>query len=594
MTKKISWLVVSCLMVVSLVLASCAVAPTPSPNPTPIPVPTPTPTPTTTPTPTPASGAPQYGGMITLTTKTFTNFEPYRRQNESLEITSYIYEKIAIGNPTIDRNEFGFTTSQGTPLRYLKPNLAESWEMPDLLTVIVHLKKGIRFQDIPPVNGREITADDVAWNYNRYIADPFIARTVFDLVDSAKATDKYTVEIKLKPPAVVDTLRPLIDETNSLFVAKECLGAKGEIDDWRKMVGTGPYMIQDFVSDSAVTLKKNPNYWAYDERYPQNRLPYADNIKYLIITDYSTWLSALRSGKIDRQYSVLWQDAASLKKTNPELRIKECAAEYGYIYRMRYDKAPFTDVRVRQAINMSVDRETIVKSFYGGSAYPYTGEISRGNAEWTPYEKLPDKPKWTTVSVKEVLSYNPEKAKKLLAEAGYPNGFKTNITNCPTSPYTAPGLTALFQSYLKAIGIDAEIKNYERATFDTVRYGKQHDQMIMSWNGMAAPLDSMLSRVYDPTHIYNTGVIYDPVFQKMYDIARKTFDDATRIPLVTELNMYCLETGTLVSLPWTNVSYVWQPWLGGYAGEVSLGASGQGALFARCWIDNKLKKSMGY
>ncbi len=281
-----------------------------------------------------------------------------------------------MGDWTIDRKIFGFFTKTGdTPIAYLRGQLLESWEAPDNLTVICHVRKGIRFQDKPPVNGREFTADDLVWNLQRIIKSPFTDKRGIEYVQSLTTLDKWTVEIKLKPPPVVDVVRPILDHNDSSCIAKESVGKSGEIEDWRNIVGTGPFVMEDFVRTSSVTFKKNPNYWAYDELHSKNRLPYADMVKILIIPDIVTQEAALRTGRVDQVMEIGWQVADNLKKTNPQLLFNTTPQANPTVFRPRVDKKPFDDVRVRQALSMAMDRLEIAATFYGGYATPYKGAI---------------------------------------------------------------------------------------------------------------------------------------------------------------------------------------------------------------------------
>ncbi len=486
MKRKFAWLVISCLMILSLVLASCATEPKPTPTLTPTQSPTlnPTPTPTPTPTPSPtsnsattANGEPQYGGVIISSATTHTYFDTYRYERNSDMNLSLCYQRLDTGNWAVDRKVYDFAMSVGAlPPEHQGGCLAESWEMPDPLTIIIHVRKGVKWQDKPPVNGREFTADDVVWNFERYIKDPFIDRQYILVIASAKALDKYTVELKIAPPRFQGLPTIVLNVVSLFFMPKESLDSTGEIRDWKKVVGTGAFILADYVPDSGLTFTKNPNYWGNDERHPDNRLPYADGAKILIIPDISTLLSALRTGKIDVYDKVSWQDANSLKITNSEMKIKGLDST-AYHFKVRTDKAPFTDIRVRQAMQMAVDLKEIAKTFYGGTTLIYRGPIEPFHTGvYIPYDELPDKPMFTNLSLKELLTYNTEKANKLLAEAGYPNGFKTN---CIATRVRAPDLPELFQSYMKAVGIDVEIKYYESAVYDSLRAGKSHDQILL-------------------------------------------------------------------------------------------------------------------
>ncbi len=602
MKKGIIWLFLSCFLIVCTLMASCAPT-TPSTTTTSPPTATSKTTAPSTitslptsapPTKTTAGEEPQYGGIATLSREMLMVFDPYRFETNSARIQSFIFEKLVVGDWAVDRAKFDFPSTLGsTPLVYLRGALAESWESPDPLTLILHVRKGIKWQNKPPVNGREFVADDIAWNIERDRLSPFFDRTYMDYIQSVKALDKYTVEIKFKPPPTVELVRGVLDALHLFFVPRECVGTGGtEIEDWRKMVGTGPFMIADFVPDSAVILKKNPDYWGYDELHPKNQLPYVDEVKVLLIRDPATRMSGLRTGKIDRIMEVLWQDAESLKKTNKELLSRQCPTESPPSYRMRWDKEPFTDVKVRQALSMAIDRTKIASTFFGGYALPYSGLLAPVHGElYTPYDKLPDKPMWTTKSVKEVLSYNPEGAKKLLAEAGFPNGFKTHIdTSSMVAPSLPTGLPELLQSYLAAIGVQADIKVHEWGAFNTLRYGKQHTAIISHWNTTYANPTQLFMWFADPTLTFALACVNDPVYKATYNKTMQTFDDTARAKQIKELDYYSLEHAFSIPMPFPQVTTFWQPWFKGYRGEGNLGENNKGPIFARIWIDQSQKK----
>ena len=132
----------------------------------------------------------------------------------------------------------------------------------------------------------------------------------------------------------------------------------GNLNDWHHAIGTGPFILTDFVSGSSATLVKNPNYWGYDERYPQNQLPYVDTLKFLIIPDNATALAAMRTGKIDVMDGMSLQDAQSMKKTNPEILQIPIPGTDATSIDPRNDKAPFNDIRVREAMQMAIDLPT--------------------------------------------------------------------------------------------------------------------------------------------------------------------------------------------------------------------------------------------
>ena len=192
------------------------------------------------------------------------------------------------------------------PLFALKGALAESWEQTDATTYVFNIRKGVYWQDKPPMNGRELTAKDVEHSFHRFLGlgsgftepSPLASELGKLPWESIEATDEYTVVMKLQEPRL--RALNLILDGNSMFIQPpEVIEQYGDISEWRNLVGTGPFMITDWILGSSVTYTKNPNYWGYDEKYPENRLPYFDEYKLLVTPDVSTILAALRAGKVD-------------------------------------------------------------------------------------------------------------------------------------------------------------------------------------------------------------------------------------------------------------------------------------------------------
>ncbi|MFC1984809.1 ABC transporter substrate-binding protein [Chloroflexota bacterium] len=576
MKQKIGLVIPSCLLMIALVLSSCA--------------------PADGPTTTPGAEKPQYGGTINTVTVRFKNIDPYRYDTESRYPLSIYLDRLLVGDWAVDRNKWSYSGWVGyTPVKFMKGALLENWEMPDLLTLVLHVRKGIHYQDKPPVNGREFTADDIAWNWERMKNSPFLDQTWLKRIEKITVLDKYTVELKLSPPEQVSSMWVnLLDSVHVFFIAKETVGSSGEVEDWKNMVGTGPFMIEDFIADSSLTFQRNPNYWGYDERNPKNQLPYADGVKVLIIPDDSTRQAALLAGRIDFLPRLDWQTGDQLKKNNPKIVMRQAVAGTNHGFAMRVDVAPFDDIRVRQACSMAINREAMVQSFFGGYATPYSGMVKElhGPPYWIPYDELPDKPMWTSVSAKDVLSYNPEKAKQLLAEAGYPNGLDT-VINAATDLQGAEGLPEIVQADLAKIGVRAKIEARPWGVMTAIFGSKEMDQMIEHMWSYAPDVLKYFSRTADHTIKWNYANVDDPVFTEMYKKASTNLDVEERGKQIREMNMYTIEHAFYIFMPNPQTVTAWWPWLKGYGGEGSLGGQNQGALLARLWVDQKLKAEMG-
>ena len=304
------------------------------------------------------------------------------------------------------------------PSDAIRGELAESWEWKESpLRVEIKLRKGIMFPDKPGVMAaRELIADDVVFSYNRLDKSPKKIAGYFDHVDKVEATDKHTV---------VFTFKDFNAEWDYRFgwgyyspiIPKEVADAGAT--NWKNVNGTGPFMLTDFVQGNSNTYTKNPIYWDKEKIGGQRyKLPFVDKIVYRTIKDEATFLTALRTAKLDMLEAIRWSAADDLKKSAPQLKWSRWLNMSGTFLAMRVDTKPFDDIRVRRALNMAVNKKEIVKAYYSGNAelfaYPqhpdYTGYFE-------PLEAMP-------ASVKELFTYNPDKAKKLLAEAGYPEGLQ--------------------------------------------------------------------------------------------------------------------------------------------------------------------------
>ena len=200
------------------------------------------------------------------------------------------------------------------------------------------------------------------------------------------------------------------------------------------------------------------SYWAFDEKFPENRLPYADEIQILIMPDAATRLAALRSGKIDWLRDQSAEQAEILQRTNPELLMTNSLNNRSTgSYSLDVRKPPFDDIRVRQAMQLALDIESINTALYNGLAWTTPLEtVGVPQTEFRiPFEEWPEE-------VKANYGYDPERAETLLDEAGYPRGadgirFKTTM-NAMDLPRMDLDYAQVAKDYWSQIGVDVEIK----------------------------------------------------------------------------------------------------------------------------------------
>lgn len=610
---RIAWLVLSFVVVLSLVLASCAPAPkptvpatptTPTPTPTPAPTPAPTPTPTSTPGKEMVKDSlgrlvekPRYGGVaITVLPNPPSGFDDFFLPQSTMYSLHLTNEELLGGDWAKGPTGTGESSwSQVTYVLKLEVGrIAESWEMPVPGTITFHIRKGIRWALDPRsvasrlVNGRELVAEDVAFSIRYTFANPigYGARTNPGWLESANATDKWTVVVKVKETAIdpAKGFQALIDYTK--IYPPEAVRQYGDMRDWRNSVGTGPFMLVDYVSGSSLTYEKNPNYWGRDPLHPANQLPYLDGVKTLIIADKSTQLAALRTGKIDVMNGVLLEDGESLIKANPALQRTKQLAVYVWVLYGRMDKPelPFKDIRVRRALMMAIDFKSIKDDYYGGNAvYPAwpVSPIPEFKDAYTPVEKMPE-------STQQLFSYNPEKAKQLLTEAGYPNGFKTEVLLQPE--YT--DMLSIVKANWAKIGVDLKLDEREYSVWLSIQQARAHKEMAMRYRtiGIAGKLNDLvpfmpdnLSFVDDPYITERRAGIY--AWEYMANAAKQG-------QLLKEAALYALDKAWAIPMPTPYTYTIWWPWVQNYHGEIAIG---YGDIYNYpIWIslDREMRKEM--
>ena len=195
------------------------------------------------------------------------------------------------------------------------------------------------------------------------------------------------------------------------------------MQDWRNVTGTGPYQLTDVLEGSSWTYTKIDDYWGFDPKYPDNRLPYADTVEYLIVNDPTAITSLMRSGQADfigfglNSHLTSVDSAVNLQKTNPDLVLHPYAYRSETAIGFNVQKEPWSDIRVRQALSLAIDQEAIAENYQQGwgDASP-VGPVGKAVLGYTvPFEEWPDE-------VKQYYRYDPEEAERLLDEAGYPRG----------------------------------------------------------------------------------------------------------------------------------------------------------------------------
>jgi ABC-type transport system substrate-binding protein len=239
---------------------------------------------------------------------------------------------------------------------------------------------------------------------------------------------------------------------------------------------------------------KNATYWDREKiGGTAYKIPFVDTLVYRTIKDEATQHTALRAGKLDILESIRWTAVDNLKKSAPALKWSKWLSMNGTFLAMRVDEKPFQDIRVRRALNMAVNKQEIVSAYYGGNAelfaYPMHPDYY---GYYEPLEKMP-------ASVKELFTYDPGKAKKLLTEAGYPNGFTVKNYFISKS-FFYPKVLTLAQEQLKKVGIIVDLQIVEHATYhENIR--KNLDPFVLYGGTRITDADPWLTLFFDSREI---------------------------------------------------------------------------------------------
>jgi peptide/nickel transport system substrate-binding protein len=540
---------------------------------------------------------PQYGGTLSLgmvyVTLSPLSWDPTDWPWKYAQDAGLMHESLMAADLSKSKRrggKYAFTADSWLPTDATRGELAESWKwLENPPRVEFKLRKGIMFPDKPGImKSREFVAQDVVANHNRMDKSPKKLPTVYDHIEKVEATDKHTVVFTFKNYFAEWDYRSGWGY-NASIVPQEIFDAAGGngAKDWKNHVGTGPFQLTDYVQSNSVTFTKNPIYWDKEQIGGQQyKLPFADKIIYRIIKDESAFLTALRTGKLDVLEGVRWSAVEELKKNAPALKWNRWLNTGGTFLSMRVDQKPFNDVRVRRALNMAVNKQEIVKAFYGGNAelfaYPMHPDYV---GYYEPLEKMTD-------SARELFVYNPDKAKALLAEAGYPRGFSFKVQVCACSPDHME-LLPLISAYLEKVGVKIEIQPMEYGAFLSSMTTRTHTAGYFMQNGHTNPTTS-IRKSFVTGQRWNPSGYSDPEFDKRMDTVYAERDESKRQLLIKIMTRDIVEKAPYIWLPVPYVYTAWWPWVKNYGGELRAGSERPGPIHARMWIDQDMKKKMGF
>jgi peptide/nickel transport system substrate-binding protein len=406
------------------------------------------------------------------------------------------------------------------------PSLAERWEVArDGLSYTFHLRKGVTFHD-----GTPFDAEAAAFSLDRVInpANPYnkfgrfiYATTRLGQIKSVEALDKYVLRINLKAP-----FAPLLDYlANDGHIVSPAAIKKHEKDIGANPVGTGPFKFVAWERGKRLVMERNPSYW--------KGAPKIEQLILVPMPEAQSRLIALRTGQVDFIEGVPPDNLADLKR-DANLTVAEgLSPQVWYVVLNTKRAKPLGDVRVRRALNHAVNKEAIVKDVLKGTGTVAVGPLSPLLA---PYA--------VTAREVTVYEYGPDKAKKLLADAGYPGGFDVTLSvpESGTGMQSPVAMATVIQANLAAVGVRVKLQNYEWGAYQKIRREGDFDMAAFSWTvGIGNP-DIILYAKFHSTEqasaqhpSYNNSYFADPEVDRALEQARLELDEGKRVAIYKQI-----------------------------------------------------------
>jgi peptide/nickel transport system substrate-binding protein len=454
-----------------------------------------------------------------------------------------------------------------------QPDLAESWEQPDELTVVLTVTPGVTWQDKPPVSGRAFVAEDAVYSLERAATpEPDYRRSSsFSSVSAWEAPDETTVRVVLSEAYV--PILSAISNKWSVMVAPEVVEQFGDLRSGESIIGTGPFLCDEANSSIGAKLSRNPNYYLPG-------LPYLDEIEYVTIVDEAARESAFRAGQYD--IDMASEADLSLWEGDEDLLIQsyEGSAFGMELIAGKVNEDPFTDIRVRQALDLAIDRDDMARAAWPGSSYKKAALW--GNTTWgLPTEEVEARPGYRSPKDEDIAE-----AISLMEAAGHGGGLnlRLNTTNA-YAQYHITRAEALAPQLAK-IGVNIEINVLEFGALKEAEVKKDFQYNLATY----AYFDDPDFPLYNSLHtngVRNYWNWSDPEYDALVEQQRGITDIEERREVIYEAQRYVLDQVPVSSDTWIIPTFVLvRNYVKGFKiGDYPWG--GTGWFLAETWVDRE-------
>jgi len=401
------------------------------------------------------------------------------------------------------------------------PELARSWEVSeDKKHITFHLREGVVFHD-----GTAFNAEAAKFNLDRLMnpSDATQVHTWFKEMESVDIIDDYTVRINMANPSAM--IMTVLTSKAGFMVSPAAMKQYGE-DYNMHPTGTGPFKLAEWIPGDHVLLTRNENYWEMGE--DGKPLPYLDELLVRVVADASVRLVEIQTGNIHLMQAV---PAESLDIVRNDTKLDVVRTPSSRIFRLytNFQQAPTDNLLVRKAINFAFDRKAMADALVPGQGFE------------SPFYYLPGSPEYDNYTP---YSYDPAKAKQLLAEAGYPNGLDLRLMLISREPDRT--MAPVVQSYLNAVGIRTKIEELERLVAIERATSGDFD-LYQAMAGLPQPATQILmENMWTTGGPWNRQWYSNPAYDALVEELRVTFDPQQRIKLFHDAQKMLLDDGEIV------------------------------------------------
>lgn len=527
---------------------------------------------------------PVYGGDMTIYFRNLmTEYDP-----SGPDIFNYAawYEPLFVLDWSKTDDTFSYLNMEN-----MKGQLAESWEWNEEdMTLTVTIRDDVYFQTLPEeydyYGGRKLTAADVEWSYDRLLGIGASDEPVFSMMDwpgtlymirDIDVVDDTTLVFYFNTDKELAINDFIVNSPNIVGPEWADLTAEQRAD-WHYCCGTGPFIIQDYVEGSAMTLVRNDNYYGCDERHPENKLPYLDSITLLKTMDNATLMAEFLSGEVSMVVDSEDVFTASEQEQIRNSMKAEDFVEYSNRISsrcliMKQTIEPLTHPEVRQALQYAIDLDSIASQYFQQEDWFVPGMFS----QVTPFSEVD----WSDGLYESYTTYDPDLARQLLAEAGYPNGFEMNMAFAQESA-SATEIILLVQQYLAQVGVTLNIEYLANGPTVTNFVAQDNDYMgviqmgnfrvgsVMEWwksDGFMYLLWGDQEKVDALCAAVKNAETLDELQQAYFDLSQYVLEQH-----------YCV-----YFTPAEDINYFVRSNVGGYNGENLSNAWNMRTIMARVW-----------